>query len=156
MDICGNYKLTQDGKLIPPSKEIERYAILKYKMNKETKRIESFVNWPKVWIDIRSLAREGFYYAGTFDRVICNFCDRQYGNFEAKDIGKTIHDYWIYPPCPLMNDDENDNEVFRFEKIKPIIWVKKLPDEENEKKIDEYIDKIKNDLDKIYMNEERK
>lgn len=51
-DVCGNGRMDRDI-----STELIGENLIMNRMNKEKSRIESFMNWPKPWIDVRKLAK---------------------------------------------------------------------------------------------------
>ena len=111
-DVCGNENLGSNVKYVPTA--LIEEALKKQQMNKEKNRIESFVNWPKPWIDIRKLARNGFYYLGRGDEIMCNFCDSGVHKFDAEDILiENQHDNTGgFFKCPLECGEETDNVPF--------------------------------------------
>jgi baculoviral IAP repeat-containing protein 7/8 len=77
-------------------------------MRYEKFRVESFKNWPASYMDVRDLARNGFYYTGHEDVVECNFCRIRLGRWEAEDEAASQHEKWA-PYCPLVRGLETDN-----------------------------------------------
>ena|SRR5277367_1851343 len=71
-------------------------------------RIESFKNWPIPWIDVRELAKNGFYYTGNDDSVDCYFCQIRIHDWQAEDTPKEVHKKWA-PYCPFSNGNPVDN-----------------------------------------------
>ncbi|XP_064634420.1 uncharacterized protein LOC135492142 [Lineus longissimus] len=72
-------------------------------MKKEADRLESFNN---VWkkgdvISPEELAKSGFYYAGTGDRVRCAFCNGVLRNWAVGDRAPAEHRRH-YPTCPFV------------------------------------------------------
>jgi hypothetical protein len=80
-------------------------------MKKEIDRFKTFTNvWKKS--DVISpveLAKAGFYYAGTGDRVRCAFCNGVLRNWAIGDNATTEHRRH-YPTCPLVLNLDVGNE----------------------------------------------
>lgn len=96
MDVCGKYNW--------PSQ-----------MNFEKFRLESFIDWPKPWIDVREMASNGFYYIGREDKVTCFFCKLHLCEFEADDIPNELHSKWSID-CPLFNHEKTTNITLKDQK----------------------------------------
>jgi baculoviral IAP repeat-containing protein 7/8 len=78
------------------------------KMKYEKFRVESFKNWPDAYMDVRELARNGFYFTSVDDIVECYFCKIQLGRWEADDDIATQHQKWA-PYCPFVRKVETVN-----------------------------------------------
>ena len=78
------------------------------KMKYEKFRIESYRNWPVPYIDVRELAKNGFYYTGYSDVVSCIFCHITICNWEADDNIQKEHNKWA-PYCPFVRNLTTDN-----------------------------------------------
>jgi hypothetical protein len=106
--------------------EFNKKRCLKYKMNYEKFRIESFKGWPIPWINVREMAASGFYYVGEDDKVKCNFCNIKLCSWQAEDTPAVQHEKWA-PYCPLINDEKTRNI--------PLVYKKKCtqppPNDEN-------------------------
>ena len=98
-----------------------RYELNEDILNYEKFRIESFNNWPKQYIDVRELARNGFYYLSYSDTTKCYFCDLEASNWRVEDDPKNEHKKWS-PFCPLMNEKATNNVTFesQFPRLKSL------------------------------------
>ncbi|KAK3931779.1 Baculoviral IAP repeat-containing protein 3 [Frankliniella fusca] len=68
----------------------------------EAARLETFENWPIPEIVSPSqLAKSGFYYQGTGDKVRCAFCSGAVGFWEAGDDPEKEHRRH-FPACPFL------------------------------------------------------
>lgn len=73
----------------------------------EATRIETFRNkWPHKFIDVNTLAREGFYYVGPLDRVQCIFCKIVLEKWEPKDIVTDEHKRYSPFCSSLLNKNK--------------------------------------------------
>ncbi|XP_071115031.1 baculoviral IAP repeat-containing protein 7-like [Haliotis cracherodii] len=72
-------------------------------MKKEANRFSSFdANWPRQNTpDPRDLARAGFYFTGTVDRVQCVFCRGILRNWDEDDVPMEEHRRH-FPMCPYV------------------------------------------------------
>ncbi|XP_046545605.1 LOW QUALITY PROTEIN: baculoviral IAP repeat-containing protein 7-like [Haliotis rubra] len=72
-------------------------------MKEETNRFSSFdANWPRQNTpDPRDLARAGFYFTGTVDRVQCVFCRGILRNWDEDDVPMEEHRRH-FPMCPFV------------------------------------------------------
>lgn len=83
------------------------------KMLSEKNRLETFKYWPVPWIDVKELAKDGFYFTGTGDIVECRFCRLRIYSWEGNDIVKEEH-YLHAPYCPLVRTPfETNNEEMK-------------------------------------------
>lgn len=59
----------------------------------EDLRMDTFKNgkWPHKFIDIRTLAKHGFYYVGPFDQVQCIFCKIMLKKWQPEDTVEREH-----------------------------------------------------------------
>ena len=83
-------------------------------------RIESFKYWPVPYVDVRELARNGFYYYRINnnvqcvlckpDMVKCAFCNVIIGNWEADDSVQGEHKKFS-PNCPMVKQKAITNNV---------------------------------------------
>lgn len=61
-------------------------------LKSEDARLQTFIHWPtSIPVQPEQLARDGFYYLGSGDRVKCVFCNLILKNWEAGDIVRTEH-----------------------------------------------------------------
>lgn len=81
-------------------------------MRKENNRLKTFqMNppWPKNYIDIRKLAKAGFFYAFNGDNVHCAFCRGQVCKWEQGDDPMTEHARH-FTTCPFIMGGDVGNE----------------------------------------------
>ena len=102
-------------------------------MNYESKRLETFVSWPKQWIDVNKLAENGFYYVGPEDKVKCQFCNLKLHKFDAED---TIIDPHLKHNPTCFQRNHRDNIPLKRSKAEIIKTKEKLG------KIKQYFDKL--------------
>jgi len=92
---------TRPGRGHPPT-DIENMFL---RMRKEANRLKSFSNpghmWPKDDIDVRQLAKAGFFYLLTGDRTICAFCREAIAGWRAGMDPFREHSLH-YPHCPFV------------------------------------------------------
>ncbi|KAI0238859.1 Baculoviral IAP repeat-containing protein 1e [Lamellibrachia satsuma] len=73
-------------------------------MKLESKRLESFTNWPTIaYICPENLAKAGLYYLGTADRVKCAFCNGILRNWKLGDEPEMVHRSF-FPNCAFFID----------------------------------------------------
>lgn len=77
-------------------------------LHREIERLRTFTNWPLEWLDCKLLAACGFYYTGSYDKVVCHFCVVEIGRWEETDDVMNEHFRWS-PNCPLINDMQTSN-----------------------------------------------
>lgn len=89
-------------------------------MISEAERLRTFKS---LWnsndiVDSKKLAREGFYFTGTSDRVQCAFCAGTLGNWEAGDDPRNLHKQYFHyckmvtrRPCPNIPIDESRDDI---------------------------------------------
>ncbi|XP_013379257.1 baculoviral IAP repeat-containing protein 7-like [Lingula anatina] len=71
-------------------------------MRNESDRLATFVNWPSgASVRPRDLARAGFFYVGTEDRVQCAFCEGVLRNWEPGDQPMQEHRRYL-STCPFV------------------------------------------------------
>lgn len=92
----------------------------------EAARLQTFRNWPKPFIKIRELARNGFIYKGCSDIVVCGFCHVKLYDWYVEDDIESEHRKYA-PTCPFLNGKEVGNI--------PYICKKKLSLQLNEKTV---------------------
>lgn len=74
----------------------------------ERNRLASFYDWIKDEVDIRKLAKAGFYYTHTYDITRCFFCKIEVSNWDAEDDPINEHKKWS-PRCPLVTNKKSGN-----------------------------------------------
>lgn len=77
-------------------------------MRREQDRLDSFSSWTLSIITPGELAKAGFYYLGTGDRVACFTCGGQLSNWEIGDRAVSEHQRH-YPNCLFVRGDRADN-----------------------------------------------
>ncbi|XP_035664363.1 baculoviral IAP repeat-containing protein 3-like isoform X2 [Branchiostoma floridae] len=76
----------------------------------EAIRLSSFRHFPdSVPVSATRMARAGFYYSGTGDRVICFSCGGGVEGWEYGDTAMGEHER-LYPHCDFVNGRENRNK----------------------------------------------
>lgn len=79
------------------------------KMRFEVERIKTFKTWVKTCpIKPESLAKEGFFYVGIFDRVKCFSCGGQIEGWKEGDTAIGVHNT-MYPHCDMVKNQEKKN-----------------------------------------------
>lgn len=81
-------------------------------MRKESNRLKTFqMNppWPKEYVDIKKLAKAGFFYAFNGDNVHCAFCRGQVCRWDRDDDPMSEHARH-FPSCPFIMKTEVGNE----------------------------------------------
>lgn len=81
-------------------------------MRKESNRLKTFqMNppWPKDYVDIKKLAKAGFFYAFNGDNVHCAFCRGQVCRWDREDDPMTEHAKH-FTTCPFIMGGEVGNE----------------------------------------------
>ena len=87
---------------LPDYNDDDRFEAMNYKNEKV--RYESFKFWPnRSAVRPHELARCGFYYLGTEDRVQCAFCKGVLRNWDATDVVYDEHKRH-FPMCPFIRD----------------------------------------------------
>jgi hypothetical protein len=84
----------------PPRPLLSKTKILKL-VKKESTRLLSFAKWSKTSPRPEELARAGFFYFNTTDRVQCAFCLGIVGHWEAGDLPMVEHRRH-FPRCPFL------------------------------------------------------
>ncbi|XP_061192091.1 baculoviral IAP repeat-containing protein 3-like [Saccostrea echinata] len=80
-----------------------------HSMNLELVRLGTFKNFPASgYISTIKLAKEGFYFTGNGDRVVCFACGSERSRWKAGDIPREIHRQ-ISPNCPLLQTGPSNN-----------------------------------------------
>lgn len=78
-------------------------------MNREDLRLETYAD--REWcVDVRKLARIGFYCTRSEDTVKCHFCRVEIGNWEPEDDVYSEHVRWS-PRCPLLRRNKTTDNV---------------------------------------------
>ncbi|XP_062601932.1 baculoviral IAP repeat-containing protein 3-like isoform X1 [Saccostrea cucullata] len=94
---------------ITQSKENNEQNSQSHSMNLELIRLRSFHNFPSSnSVSTLKLARQGFYYSGESDKVICFACGFQKSNWRKGDDVHAIH-RTASPACPLLNSCSTSN-----------------------------------------------
>lgn len=89
----------------PGFNDPERFETLNYRNEKA--RFDSFKFWPnRAAARPIELAKNGFYYLGTEDRVQCAFCKGVLRNWDATDVVFDEHKRH-FPMCPFVRDPTN-------------------------------------------------
>lgn len=81
-------------------------------MRKESNRLKTFqMNppWPKDYVDIKKLAKAGFFYTFSGDNVHCAFCRGQVCRWDREDDPLTEHARH-FTTCPFIMGGEVGNE----------------------------------------------
>lgn len=73
----------------------------------ENERLNTFTNWPVTFINKETLAKNGFYYLGTGDNVICIFCGVEIADWELGDDPVEEHRRHS-PDCKLLESLQTD------------------------------------------------
>ncbi|KRT86506.1 hypothetical protein AMK59_2078 [Oryctes borbonicus] len=82
------------------------------KLVHENERINTFTNWPVTFINKETLAKNGFYYRGKGDNVICIFCGVEIADWEQGD--DPIKEHRKYSPdCKLLDSLQIDAAMKR-------------------------------------------
>lgn len=83
-------------------------------MKKESNRLKTFqMNppWPKDYVDIKKLAKAGFFYAFKGDNVHCAFCRGQVCRWDREDDPMSEHARH-FTTCPFIMGGDVGNEPF--------------------------------------------
>lgn len=81
-------------------------------MRKESNRLKTFQMyppWPKDYVDIKKLAKAGFFYAFNGDNVHCAFCRGQVCQWDREDDPMSEHTRH-FNTCPFIMGGEVGNE----------------------------------------------
>lgn len=81
-------------------------------MRKESNRLKTFQSnppWPKDFVDTKKLAKAGFFYAFSGDRVFCAFCRGQVCKWDRDDDPMSEHARH-FSTCPFIMGGEVGNE----------------------------------------------
>ncbi|KAI8489381.1 hypothetical protein Bbelb_328240 [Branchiostoma belcheri] len=71
-------------------------------LRKASDRLSTFFDWPQsAPVGAEMLAKQGFYYLGTGDKVECAFCGGQLHRWEWPDDPETEHSRH-FPQCPMV------------------------------------------------------
>ena len=106
--------MRQSPRSPPDFMDDDRFETMNYRNEKS--RLDSFKYWPnRAAVRPHELARCGFYYLGTEDRVQCAFCKGVLRNWDATDIVYDEHKRH-FPMCPFIREPNNcGNEAMRHE-----------------------------------------
>lgn len=81
----------------------------KQKLKREDRRLETFKDWPKsIPVSKEELAKDGFYYMKTGDKVKCIFCNLVLKNWEAGDSARAEH-LKFNASCPFLRNQKVGN-----------------------------------------------
>ncbi|XP_070537500.1 baculoviral IAP repeat-containing protein 7-like [Ptychodera flava] len=82
-------------------------------LKSEYKRLLTFIYWPRnAPVLPEDLAKAGFYYAGTEDKVQCFSCSGILKNWRRGDIPMNEHRYY-FPSCKFVKGEDVGNEPMR-------------------------------------------
>ncbi|XP_070538727.1 baculoviral IAP repeat-containing protein 7-like [Ptychodera flava] len=102
-----NYSLIYDIENDPKYQEANRV------LKSEYKRLLTFIYWPRnAPVMPEDLAKAGFYYAGTEDKVQCFCCSGVLKNWRQGDIPIDEHRYY-FPSCDFVRGEDVGNEPMR-------------------------------------------
>ncbi|XP_013399962.1 baculoviral IAP repeat-containing protein 7-like [Lingula anatina] len=91
-----------NGNTLVPSYTSHRTSGVPSRVRNESDRLATFVNWPSgARVRPRDLARAGFFYVGTGDRVQCAFCEGILRNWEPGDQPLQEHRRHL-STCPFV------------------------------------------------------
>ena len=103
-----------------PSTSDESGCIDKYR--DERQRLETYRYWPNtVVVRPAELARAGFYYLGTEDRVQCAFCKGVLRNWDPADHAYDEHKKH-FPQCPFVIDSGTSGNIAILNLAKDFSW----------------------------------
>lgn len=86
----------------------------------ESKRLETFVNWPSRYVDKYCLAKTGMFYTQEDDKVACYFCKVEIGHWEEGDNAVGEHLRWSNN-CPLLRRQLTNNIPINSEDLLNIL-----------------------------------
>lgn len=78
------------------------------KFNYEKCRLESFWFWPVPYVNVQTLAKNGFYFVKEDAKVMCQFCNLLIGDWPADKTIEQIHQSNA-PYCPYIKGEQTDN-----------------------------------------------
>lgn len=77
-------------------------------MNFERKRLQTFMYFPYEYIDIKLLAKWGFYYSGQQELCRCYFCNIEVNTWNA--YTSPFLEHWkLSSTCPLLTNNFTNN-----------------------------------------------
>lgn len=79
-----------------------------FNFNHEKERLDSFVDWPVDFVSEIVLAKTGFFYLGSGDRVQCQFCKVILYDWSKGDNEVCEHIKWS-PHCALLRRQPTQN-----------------------------------------------
>ncbi|NWX83801.1 BIR protein, partial [Nothoprocta ornata] len=85
-------------------------------MSAEDVRLRTFHSWPLTFLSPTDLAKAGFYYLGTADKVACFTCGGQLSNWEPKDNALSEHRRH-FPKCPFVENLSRDQLNFNVSNV---------------------------------------
>ncbi|XP_062601966.1 baculoviral IAP repeat-containing protein 3-like [Saccostrea cucullata] len=84
-------------------------ATYTFENNLELVRLQTFLNFPASgYVSTIKLAKEGFYFTGDGDRVVCFACGFERSRWRGDDCPREIHRQ-ISPNCPLLKAGPSNN-----------------------------------------------
>ncbi|KAM8821248.1 baculoviral IAP repeat-containing protein 2 [Eudromia elegans] len=85
-------------------------------MSTEDVRLRTFHSWPLTFLSPTDLAKAGFYYLGTADKVACFTCGGQLSNWEPKDNALSEHQRH-FPSCPFVENLSREQLSFNVSNV---------------------------------------
>lgn len=85
-----------------PDLDPVRMSPYNYAMRTEEARLQTFQTWPLAFLSPVELAKAGFYYLGSADRVACFACGVKLSNWEPRDDALLEH-LRHFPNCPFLD-----------------------------------------------------
>lgn len=76
----------------------------------EKQRLESYAGYPSNTVDVRQLAKAGFWFTKSEDIVRCAFCDVEVGRWEEGDNPVEEHKKWS-KNCPFLSHPSDVDNV---------------------------------------------
>ncbi|CAK1555300.1 unnamed protein product [Leptosia nina] len=77
-------------------------------MHREEERLKTFDKWPVTFLSPELLARNGFYYLGSSDKVRCAFCKVEIMRWVEGHDPEKDHQLWA-PQCPFLTRQARAN-----------------------------------------------
>ena len=98
------------------------------KLKREDNRLETFKDWPKsIPVTKEELAKDGFFYMNTGDKVKCVFCNLVLKNWEAGDSARTEH-VKFNANCPFLLNKQVGNIPIVEDHPLPVFVAVKYPE----------------------------
>lgn len=77
-------------------------------MNIEKSRLKTFIQFPNDYLDVRALAKNGFYYLGENEACKCHFCDVEINQWNI--YSNPLLEHWRQSTnCPLLQNVYTSN-----------------------------------------------